>query len=204
MTKKNALNRIATSVQSASAKTSELIKNHRYRTTFRVGLQVLAASMILTPAMALADLDDEPQIVCFELVEQAEPELPVFDYAEPTKHDWTDDEINQVAKVLWAETGKGNTYREKEAICYLILNRTRHGDPFPEDIVSVCKQKGEFNRGKASNTNREIARECLDRYQSHLEGNFQPIDFPRDAVYMSRSNGHLNFYNINWEKVFEV
>ena len=165
------------------------------------GLALMALAM---PAVSLADYDDEPQIVCLELVEHTAPAAPRYDYQSPNHYNWTDDEINQVAKILWAETGRGNTYREKEAICCLILNRVRHGDPFPGDIVSVCKQRGEFNRGKASNKNREIARECLDRYQSHLDGNFQDISVPQSAVYMGRVNGILTFYDINWVKVWEA
>ena len=170
--------------------------------------QLIAASALMTaavPMITMADYDDEPvQVVCLEIIERSQPEAPRYAYREPNHYAWTDDEIIQVAKILWAETGKGNTYREKEAICALILNRTRHGDPFPTDIVSVCRQHGEFNRGKTSNKNREIARECLDRYQSHLDGNFQDIQIPQSAVYMGRVNGTLTLYDINWNKVYEV
>lgn len=202
MTRKNALNRIVTSEQG--------VRRSEYRHFSKPSAlrQLIAASALMAaaiPVIALADYDDEPvQMVCLELVEHPQPEAPRYAYREPSHYTWTDDEINQVAKILWAETGKGNTYREKEAICALILNRTRHGDPFPSDIVSVCRQHGEFNRGKTSNKNREIARECLDRYQSHLDGNFQDIQIPQSAVYMGRVNGTLTLYDINWNKVYEV
>ena len=164
----------------------------------------IALMMLAAPAVTTADYDDEPQIVCLELVEHAAPAAPRYAYQEPTHYAWTDDELTQVAKVLWAETGRGTNYREKEAICCLILNRTRFGDPFPSDVVSVCKQKGEFNRGKMSVNNKEIARECLDKYQSHLDGNFQDTDFPKTAVYMARVKGTLTFYDYGWHKVYEV
>ena len=148
-------------------------------------------ALLLSPVM----IEVEPEPI---------PEPVPYVCAEPDHYDWTDEEIKEVAKVLYAETGKGDTYREKMAICCLILNRVRYGHPFAEDIVGVCKQKGEFNRGKVTDRNKAIARECLDLYNSQLHGNLQKIQFPYDAVYMGRVNGVLTFYNIDKQFVYEV
>ena len=164
---------------------------------------MLALAMLLLAPVAVK-AEAEPEIILIGVVAPAETPAIRYNYGPVTHYDWTDAEIDEVAKVLWAETGKGNTYAEKEAICCLILNRTRHGEPFPADIVSVCKQRGEFNRGRVSDANRQIARECLDRYQSHLDGNWQDIDFPQDAVYMARNGQTLAFYDGSWQKVHEV
>lgn len=158
-------------------------------------------TIILASALLFAA---SPEIIVIDIVPTEEPQAIQCECGPVTNHDWTDDEINQVSRILWAETGRGDTYREKQCICYLIINRTRFGHPFPSDIVSVCKQKGEFNRGKSSDRNKQIARESLDRYQSQLEGSLQGIDFPTSAVYMARNNGILTFYDYSWNKVYEV
>lgn len=163
-----------------------------------------AALLLLLLAPVAVKAEAEPEIILIGVVAPAETPAIRYEYQPVTHYDWTDKEIDEVAKILWAETGKGCTYSEKEAICCLILNRVHHGDPFPEDVVSVCKQKGEFNRGRVSDANRQIARECLDRYQSHLDGNWQDINFPQDAVYMARNGQTLVFYNSDWQKVYEV
>lgn len=152
-------------------------------------LVLLAA--VLSPIL----IEVEPEVI---------PEPTPYVCQEADHFDWTDDEINQVAKVLYAETGKGSCYAEKEAICCLILNRVRYGHPFADDIVGVCKQKGEFNRGKVTDRNKVIARECLDRYESQLHGNLQKILVPLDALYMGRVNGILTFYNMDKQIVYEV
>ena len=162
---------------------------------------LLLTAMVLLPITVLAE---EPEVVVIDMVEADQPTAIPCACGPVTEYAWTDDEITQVAKILWAETGRGDTYQEKQCICYLILNRTRFGHPFPSDIVSVCKQKGEFNRGKSSDRNRQIARESLNRYQSQLDGSLQGIDFPMTAVYMARNGRTLCFYDYNWNKVYEV
>lgn len=158
-------------------------------------------AIVLMSALLFAS---SPEVIVIDAVRPEEPEAIKCECGPVTEYAWTDDELNQVAKVLWAETGRGDTYQEKQCICYLILNRTRFGHPFPSDIVSVCKQKGEFNRGKSSDRNRQIARESLNRYQSQLDGSLQGIDFPMTAVYMARNGRVLCFYDYNWNKVYEV
>lgn len=158
-------------------------------------------SLILASALLFAAT---PEVIVIDMVKPEEPQAIKCECGPVTEYPWTDEEINQVAKVLWAETGKGETYREKQCICYLILNRTRFGSPFPSDIVGVCKQRGEFNRGKTSDRNKQIARESLNLYQSQLEGSLQGIDFPITAVYMARNGYTLTFYDYSWNKVYEV
>ena len=75
-----------------------------------------------------------PEIIVIDVVQPEVPAAIKCEIGEVTEYNWTDDEIKQVAKILWAETGRGNTYKEKQCICYLILNtpsrrrrrRTRH------------------------------------------------------------------------------
>lgn len=156
---------------------------------------IILAAMLAAPV----------EIIEIDVVPEPQEQAIVYKCEMPTHYDWTDEELKQVAKVLWAETGRNDrSYHEKQCICYLILNRVRYGSPFAEDIVGVCKQRGEFNRGKVSDNNKRIAQESLDAYQSQLEGNLQNIDFPYNAVYMGRINGILTFYDINKNKVYEV
>lgn len=213
-TKKNAPTKAGTSVKGATEKSSDKTKDitpDKIRQVLQIlseiskyaTIKMLALALLLLAPVAVK-AEQEPEIILIGVVAPAETPAIRYDYQPVTHYDWSDKEIDEVAKILWAETGRGNTYAEKEAICCLILNRTRHGDPFPADIVSVCKQRGEFNRGRVSDMNRQIARECLDRYQSHLDGNWQDIDFPQDAVFMARNGQTLVFYNSNWQKVYEV
>lgn len=159
--------------------------------------------LILASALLLA----QPEIIMIEMVDPEPVKAEKYVCSEVTEYDWAEDDLKAVAQVLWAETGKGQSgkiSKEKECICYLILNRTRYGDPFPSTIKEVCKQKGEFNRGHYSDKNVAIARAALNAYQSQLDGNIQNILFPQTAIYMSRIQGTLCFYDANWHKVFEA
>lgn len=149
----------------------------------------------------------QPEIIMIETVDPEPIIAQKYVCSEVTEYDWAEDDLKAVAQVLWAETGKGQSgkiSKEKECICWLILNRTRYGDPFPATIKEVCKQKGEFNRGHYSDKNVSIARAALNAYQSQLDGNIQNILFPQTAIYMSRVQGTLCFYDSGWNKVYEA
>ena len=168
-------------------------------------IKIILFATVLATLTGTVQPSEEPQIIEVQIVEPVETPAPRYNAQPVTEYDWTDEELKQVAKVLWAETGKGvKTLTEKQCICYLILNRVRFGDPFPSDIVSVCRQRGEFNRGKFSQKNADIARDALNAYQSQLDGNLQNIRFPVSAVYMARKNGVLTFYDWCWNVVWEV
>lgn len=157
--------------------------------------------------LACALLMAQPEIITIDVVEPEPVKAEPYVCAEVTEYPWSEDDLKAVAQVLWAETGKGQSWKiskEKDAICYLILNRTRYGDPFPSTIKEVCKQRGEFNRGHYSVKNVDIARAALNRYQSQLDGNIQNILFLTTAIYMSRVQGTLCFFDANWNKVYEV
>lgn len=108
-------------------------------------------------------------------------------------YEWSSAEIDALASVYWAEC---NTDPEKLAVTQLILNRASFGAPFKSGIVGAIHQKGEFNRGRISDRNRENARANLDRCMNGL------CPVPASAVYMSRSGRTLVFYDIGWNEVW--
>ena len=108
-------------------------------------------------------------------------------------YEWSSAEIDALASVYWAEC---NTDPEKLAVTQLILNRASFGAPFKSGIVGAVHQKGEFNRGRISDRNRENARANLDRCMNGL------CPVPASAVYMSRSGRTLIFYDIGWNEVW--
>lgn len=173
-------------------------------------LCAVVVAMMLMPMVAVADYDDEPQIVVLELVEEVPKKVyaPKKEIEPMVEYEWTDDEIDALASVFWAETGKNDSvaYKEKLAITQLVWNRAHYGDPFPSEIEDVCKQRGEFNRGRVSDRNRELARLFLNKVRSQAEGHYQGIDMWSSAIYMTREGGSgvLTFQDDAWVTVYRV
>ena len=170
---------------------------------------IILIALMLLPVPVLADYDDEPcDIIVIDLVDQnGHIYAPNKQIVACHEYDWTDEEIDAVASIYWAETGRGEVaHREKLYITQLIWNRAHYGDPFPSDIVGVCKQRGEFNRGRVSDKNREIARLNLNKVRSQAEGYYQGIEMWDSAIYMTREGGSgiLTFQDDQWVTVWRV
>ena len=165
---------------------------------------LIALLLLPCPVMAAED----PEIIVIDLVDQnGHIYAPSKQIVACHQYEWTDEEIDAVAAIYWAETGRGEkANREKLYITQLIYNRTQYGDPFPADIVGVCKQKGEFNRGRVSDRNRELARLNLNKVKSQAEGFYQGIEMWTSAIYMAREGGTgiLTFLDDCWVPVFRV
>lgn len=172
--------------------------------------RVYVLILILTALVGMVNITkaDEPEIIVIELVDQSKHiYAPSKQIVAVHEYEWTDEEIDAVASIYWAETGRGDrAYKEKLAITQLIYNRTQYGDPFPADIVGVCKQKGEFNRGHISDRNRELARLNLNKVKSQAEGYYQGIEMWDSAIYMTREGGTgiLTFQDDQWITVYRV
>ena len=171
-------------------------------------LILMAAMLICVPA--LADYDDAYEIVIIEPVERTVIHDPPTPKLSPVQeYEWDPEVIDAVASIYWAETGANGprTSVEKLMITQLIWNRSQYGSPFPSDLVAVCKQKGEFNRGRISDRNRVIARENLNKVRSQADGFYQGID-PNMAmaIYMTREGGSgiLTFQDDNWVTIYRV
>lgn len=170
----------------------------------RYVLILLALMLIAVPAMA-----EDVQIVMVEVEHQIIADPPKMPVQPLQTYDWDDDVIDAVASIYWAETGANSprTAMEKLAITQLIWNRSVYGSPFPSDLLSVCKQKGEFNRGRISDRNRQAARDNLNKVRSQAEGYYQGIDPNLTlAIYMTREGGSgvLTFQDFNWVTVYRV
>ena len=174
-------------------------------------LIVIAMAALMLPVAVLADYDDEPvAIVYIEPVEhQVIYDPPTPKLSPVQEYEWDTEAIDAVASVYWAETGANGprTSQEKLMITQLIWNRSQYGSPFPSDLVAVCKQKGEFNRGKISDRNRVIARENLNKVRSQADGFYQGLPTAMTlAIYMTREcgSGILTFQDVNWVTIYRV
>ena len=116
------------------------------------------------------------------------------------EYEWDSATIDAVAAVYWGEC---NTEPEKLAVTVLICNRWLYGKPFGASIEEVVAQPGEFNTGRVSDANRELARANLNKWLTQYYGDYAGIDVPRSAVYMDRVNGVLTFYDDCWAVVWE-
>ena len=173
-------------------------------------LALLIALAALLPGQTVADYDDEPvDIVVLEIVEPTQKKVyaPNKQIAPLQEYDWDDKTIDAVASIYWAETGRGATAnKEKLYITQLIWNRARYGSPFPDNVYDVCMQRGEFNRGKISDKNRELARVNLNKVRSQSEGYYQGLEMWSSAIYMTREGGSgvLTFQDDQWVTVYRI
>ena len=164
---------------------------------------ILTLVLLLVTMGSATTLADDVQIYVIEPVDYQPPApmavMPVQEY------EWSDADIDALASVYWAETGANSekTTREKLAITQLVWNRVLHGSPFPGSVADVCKQRGEFNRGKISDRNRAIAMANLNKVRSQAEGIYQGLD-QMDGLYMTRENGILTFQDSTWTTVYRV
>ena len=161
------------------------------------------ALILLAPVMTKAE---EVQIIQIDIVPPAVTEAPKMPVQPMQTYDWDTDLIDALASIYWAETGSdAKASTEKLMITQLIFNRSQHGSPFPEDLLSVCRQRNEFNKGKISDRNRTVARENLDKVQSQIDGWYQGIPAAMTkALYMGRVGSTLKFYDSSWTCIYEV
>lgn len=164
--------------------------------------KLILMAALLIPATTLAE---DAQIFVIEPVGYQPPKPVQVAIMPVTEYDWSDADIDALASVYWAETGANGprTTREKLAITQLVWNRTQYGSPFPATVAEVCKQRGEFNRGRISDRNRQIARANLNKVRSQAEGSFQGLD-DMTGIYMTRENGVLTFQDSSWQTVYKV
>lgn len=166
---------------------------------------LLLAAALLLPVPVLAA--QEPEIILIGVVAPTPTEAPKMPVQPMQTYVWDQKLIDTLASIYWAETGSNSpiTSQEKLMITQLIWNRSQHGSPFPEDLLEVCRQRNEFNRGKISDRNRETARSNLDKVRSQAEGYYQgiPVEMTK-ALYMGRTNGVLTFYDDSWNCIYEV
>lgn len=175
----------------------------------KTGMISVAVAMAIGGVCASkADVDDETQIVCLEIVPTPVPQYQQYTFV-PNHYDWDSKTIDAVASIYWAETGYGSAAAaQKLALTQLIWNRVEYyneyGDKYAGTIYEVCRQKGEFNRGKVSDKNRNLAIENLDMVRSQAEGTYCGITVPRDAVKMAwdESTGEMYFLNVSNKEVW--
>jgi len=170
----------------------------------RYVLILFALMLVAVPVLA-----EDVQIVMVEVEHQIIADPPKMPIQPLQTYEWQDELIDQLASIYWAETGANGprTAREKLAITQLIWNRSEYGEPFPSDLLGVCKQKNEFNHGRISDRNRQAARDNLNKVRSQAEGFYQGIDPNMTlAIYMTREGGSgvLTFQDNNWITIFRV
>ena len=138
---------------------------------------------------------DQPESVYFPLAETPIPAPVIVELAKAPALEWSEAEVDGLASIFWASC---NTEREKRAYACVVWNRAHHGAPFPSDLVGVIHQRGEFNRGRVSDRNRALARECLDKCAAGQ------TCVPASAVYIAKDGGELRLYDINWNLVLTI
>jgi len=172
-------------------------------------LAVAFAIMMLLTSVAATAEEPDVQIVYIEVEKQVITDPPRMPIQPAWRYDWPDELIDQLASIYWAETGANGprTAQEKLYITQCIWNRAHYGNPFPDDLTEVCRQKGEWNHGRISDRNREAARANLDKVRSQAEGRYQGIDPNAEmAIYMTREGGSgiLTFQDDKWVTVIRV
>lgn len=110
-----------------------------------------------------------------------------------------DETVDACASVYWAEC---NTDDEKLAVTQLIANRAAHGAPFADTIKDCALQGHEFNRGRISDRNRELARVNLNKVQTQAGGDYAGITVPTTALYMRREGRTLVLLDENYDEVW--
>ena len=162
------------------------------------GKVVIQTSLVLT-ALAMggtgfisakAEDAEETPIVYIELATTPTPAKAEKFHFTANHYEWDDKTLDAVASIYWAETGYGGVAaKQKLALTQLIWNRVEyyktHGDKYAGTIYEVCRQKGEFNRGKVSDKNKKLAQDYLDMVRSQSEGVYCGITVPRDALKMA-------------------
>ena len=137
---------------------------------------------------------DEPETVFLDIVPTPAPTPNVYQWT-IEKQDWSEAEIDGLASIYWAEC---NTDTQRKVYTAVVWNRANYGQPFPRGLVAVMYQKGEFNRGRVSDRNREKAQEYLDQCYAGM------VTIPTSAVYISREGNTMRLYDINWKLVLVV
>ncbi len=112
---------------------------------------------------------------------------------------WPQSTLDAVAAIYWAEC---NTAEEKLAVTQLLANRAAHGAPFADTIEGCAMQGREFNRGRVSNRNRDLAEVNLNKVQTQATGEYAGITVPASAVYMRRENGVLVMLDFEMQEVW--
>jgi len=153
-----------------------------------------------------AEVEETP-IVYIELAPTPPPERAMKFSFVPNHYEWDDKTIDAVASIYWAETGYGSiAATQKLAITQLIWNRVEYykanEDRYAGTIYEVCKQHGEFNRGKISDKNRKLAQEYLDMVRSQAEGVYCGITVPRDALKMAWDEHGMYFMDLSNREVW--
>ncbi|MEG1523977.1 MAG: hypothetical protein RR475_03000 [Clostridia bacterium] len=137
------------------------------------------------------------------------PALPAPATPEPTpgkklvymEKDWTQEEIDAAASVYWADC---NSAAEKQAVTVVFFNRLRHGAPFADNLEDVIKQKGEFNHGRISDKNRNMAEYCLNKAWTQYNGFDAGLNIPDTALYVGRENGVMVLKDGEFQPVYTV
>ena len=138
---------------------------------------------------------EAPESVYFPIAETPKPAPVIVELAKAPALEWSEAEIDGLAGIFWASC---NSEREKRAYTCIVWNRAHHGDPFPRDLVGVIHQRGEFQRGRVSDRNRALARECLDACAAGR------CYVPASAVYIAKDGGELRLYDIHWNLVMTI
>jgi hypothetical protein len=166
----------------------------------KASLTVVAIALaIVGIAKARADESEETPIIYIELAPTPKPEKAKHFTFSPNHYDWDAKTLDAVASIYWANTGYGSEAAvQKLALTQLIWNRVQyykvHEDKYAGTIYEVCRQKGEFNRGKVSDKNRKLAQEYLDMVRSQDEGIYCGITVPRDALKMAWDEATKEMY----------
>lgn len=111
---------------------------------------------------------------------------------------FTKEERHALAKLLWGEARGIDSDTEKAAVIWCVLNRVDSEDPYyPDDILGVVKQRGQFAGYKASHPIDEyllwIVDDVLVRWATDGNGRVLPSDYLFFASKASEGYAHNYF-----------
>ena len=165
-------------------------------------LLLLGALMLATASSALADEDVIDLIpVPVPVVEAVPDPRPVV----VKSHELDPKDVEKLARLLWSSPLRHEDY--KKALCYVVLNRAAHGDPFGTSVQD-CINTSEFRffdaHAHRSEENLRIAREAMNEWLSRKEGENVGFVMPLNAYYIQfcgTDNRQLKLLDIDMKTI---
>lgn len=163
---------------------------------------IVLISILICMAIAPAALAEESEVIDLIPVKVEEPEaVPDPRPIEIKSHELDPDDVEKLARLLWSSPLRDE--ESKKLLCYVVMNRAEHGDPFGETIQS-CINVREFafydSHAHRSETNLRIAREAMNEWLSRKEGHNVGRVVPINAYYIQftgENNRHIRLLDLD-------
>lgn len=164
-------------------------------------LLILLAAIICL-GIAPAALAEESEVIDLIPVKVEEPEaVPDPRPIEIESHELDPEDVEKLARLLWSSPLRDED--SKKSLCYVVMNRAAHGEPFGDTIQS-CINVREFafydSHAHRSESNLRIAREAMNEWLSRKEGHNVGRVVPINAYYIQftgENNRHIRLLDLD-------